>query len=607
MRMTTGFADRLMLVLLCLTVSLPFLNYLRYTPLPDWWTNAMVLALLSPALLLAACRRTPEHEYWSLSLPRMLPWLLAWWCLAFLPAALRRDGGVYSLALNESLSVLPLLVGAVLLYQLQGRLGRTLVLRALAVTLLFSALLQAWIGVVQLLQLGPVAHGFLMYDQAHTIMGNVAQRNQFAQVLTWGMLAAAYLWSTQCLRAWLALPAMALLALVIAWTGGRLPLAYGGAMLVVAGFWYLRTRDRRLLWPLLSAALLLLLAQLWGGIVTQWLTGQTLTSGFDRLADTGFGERRRIEWHKAWLVTLAHPWFGVGIGGYAYQSAWLEAFGGLGKLPESWLFTHSHNLIMQLLAETGIPATVLAVVGGVLCLRPYLQRRHADHDSAFLLLLATTILGHSMFEYPLWYLPFLQLLLFVLVLSPWPPLQLAVRASLRRTGLWSVLAGCVFYLVSGVPAFWTIVPAQQPVRDAAVNLQRIDSLLQLSGNPFWRYEAELTLANYLVPTPTDVAIKRNHYEQLVRYRPYPMLLCHLAMLRAWDKQPQAALQAMTMAIAVYPDVLPTMLVALNARHDPEIAPLLQLAVRAQLAYQKGGALAAVNQVASHAQGAALPR
>ena len=607
MRLSSYAADRLLLLLLSLTLVLPFFNFARYSPAPDWWTNSIVVMLLVPVLLLALWRDVAADESYSIAVPRLLPLAGLWWCLVFLPVALHRDGGIYSLALSESLAVLLALVAASLLFQLKNRLGRPQLLITLAAVMLGGGLLQALIGIAQLLQVAPLADGWLVYHQpVPFIMGNVAQRNQFAHVLTWGVLAAVYLWLGQHLRSWLAWPAIGLLALVMAWSGGRLPLAYAGAMLLVAVAWYWRSRDRRLFWGLLSAALLILLMQWGGGWLAKVLTGQSIGSGWDRLGDAGFGARRRIEWQKAWLMISAYPWFGVGLGDYAYHSTWLEAFGGLPKLPESALFTHSHNLIMQLLAETGIPATLLAAGSVSLCLLPFLQKQHANRENAFLLLLAATILGHSMFEYPLWYLPFLLAFLFVLALSPLPPVTVAVRASLRRLGLSVLLLGCLLYLMFGIPGFFTVIKVQQPSRNPAENQQRIEDLLRLSRNPFWAYEAELTLANYLRPSQQDLEIKLQHYEQLARYRPYPMLLCHLAMLRAWHQQPQTAREAMIMAIAAYPEALPVMLQTLTVRSEPEIAPLKQLVLQAQQAYRQGGGLAAVQSVASRSLGRPLP-
>ncbi|GGX99565.1 PglL family O-oligosaccharyltransferase [Vogesella alkaliphila] len=606
MRLSSFTADRLLLLLLSLMLVLPFFNFARYSPAPDWWTNSVVVMLLVPVLLLALWSDVAADEPCSIAVPRLLPLAGLWWCMVFLPAALHRDGGIYSLALSESLAVVLALVAASLLFQLQSRLGRAQLLITLAAVMLGGGLLQALIGIAQLLQVAQLADGWLVYHQSvPLIMGNIAQRNQFAHVLTWGVLAAVYLWLGQHLRSWLAWPAIGLLALVMAWSGGRLPLAYAGSMLLVAVVWYWRGRDRRLLWGLLSAVLLILLMQ-WGGTwLAQVLTGQSIGSGWDRLGDAGFGARRRIEWQKAWLMISAYPWFGVGLGGYAYHSTWLEAFGGLPKLPESVLFTHSHNLVMQLLAETGIPATLLAAVTVSLCLLPFLQTQHANRENAFLLLLGATILGHSMFEYPLWYLPFLVAFLFVLALSPLPAVNVSVRASLRRLGLSMLLLGCLLYLMFGIPGFFTVTTAQPP-RNPVENKQRIEDLLRLSRNPFWAYEAELTLANYLRPSPQDLEIKLQHYEQLARYRPYPMLLCHLAMLRAWHQQPQAAREAMIMAIATYPEALPAMQQTLAVRPEPEILPLKQLVLQAQQAYRQGGGLAAVQSVASRSLSRPLP-
>ena len=611
MRLPAMFADRLLLLLLSLTLCLPFLSFARYMPVPDWWSNVLVLMLLLPAFLLALWQKVDDDQQWSVRLPRIVPWLLFWWCLVFLPGSWRAQGSIYALALQEAGSILLLLVGACLLYGVRQRMGLAAVVQVLATVVLGGALLQALLGASQLFGLAPLANGWIMYDAnapTGNIMGNVAQRNQFAQVLSWGVLAAAYLWGAGRLRPTLALPLMLLLALVMAWSGGRLPLAYALGLVLVAGLYFWHGQARRLVWALLVAAACIVFMQFFGGEIAGLLTGKpALISGLDRFTEQGFGARRRIEMLKAWQIVQAYPWFGVGPGGYAYYSTWLEAFGGLAMVPESALFTHSHNLVAQLLAETGFPATILAALAVTLCLLPYMQKRHANAENAFLLLIGMTILIHSMFEYPLWYLPFLQAFFFVLVLSPWPEVTLAIRANLRRIGLLGLATGAVLYLVSGVSAFYGLVRTQGVQASSMENSKQIDTLLGIARNPFWSYEAEFMLSSFLVPSKAELAVKLRHYEQLVRYRPHLMLLTKLAMLRAWDGQAVAADQAIRMAIAAYPHYMEPVLVTLSPyQNDPVIKPLLRRVIKAHQVFKQSGPMAAAETVASRGRVQALP-
>ncbi|WP_312854398.1 PglL family O-oligosaccharyltransferase [Paludibacterium denitrificans] len=191
-----------------------------------------------------------------------------------------------------------------------------------------------------------------------------------------------------------------------------------------------------------------------------------LDSGADRIMDAGFGARRRIEWTKAWEVFKANPWFGVGLGGFGSQSVWMEAYLGLPKVPESWLFTQSHNLIFQLLAETGLVGTSVVVIGLIACTGPYFRKSEQTVDNLLLVSIAMMILGHSMFEYPLWYLPFLTALVLICSLSPAKSYALNLRPGFLRGVSLLVGVACLAYVFTGIGNFWTLVHYSGPTNDA---------------------------------------------------------------------------------------------------------------------------------------------
>ncbi|MBP7580115.1 MAG: pilin glycosylation ligase domain-containing protein, partial [Vogesella sp.] len=401
---------------LLLVYILPLLNFARYSPVQDWWTNALTLVLVAVPLLLASWQARRDQARFT-TVPWFLPGFALWWLLLWLGSLWRYQQHSAGMLPFELFGVLLVALGACLLAAQQDRWGRECLVVWLAYAVLAGALLQALIGVAQIAGWAPSAKGWLVFN-GREVMGNAGQRNQFAHVLSWGVVAVAYLLSRQRLQLGLAAVLVMFLSLLAAWSGGRLPLAYAGAMVAVGLLWHRREPQLRIGQALLWAAAVVILFQLAGKPLALWLFGLDIGSGLDRLGDAGFGARRRVEWAKCWEIVQAYPWLGTGYGGYGYQSVWLETFGGLTKVPESSLFTHSHSLITQLAAETGVPATLLAASVAAAALWPYLQRQHATAENAFLLLMGVITLGHSMFEYPLWYLPFLFAFFVVLALSP---------------------------------------------------------------------------------------------------------------------------------------------------------------------------------------------
>ncbi|EEG06732.1 O-antigen polymerase [Pseudogulbenkiania ferrooxidans 2002] len=435
-------------------------------------------------------------------------------------------------------------------------------------------------------------------------MGNIGQRNQYAHYLGWGMAAGCYLYSASKLRGWIFHLSVLLLALLMAWCGSRLVLAYAGGFILLALLWCARADSstesgqhaRQLGKALLMACGYIVLTQLLLEPLTQLLSAAgwqvSGTSGAGRLMEAGFGARRRVEWSKAWQVFLAHPLFGVGWGGFAHQSVALEAFGGFPKTSESVLFTHSHNLFAQLLAETGLIGTSIVVVGLLWCLLPYFRKNQTTAENLLLVSLAMVTLGHSMFEYPLWYLPFLCGLMIVLSLSPIGGVTLGVRPQFQKLASAMVVLLAGWYLATGAAVFFDLTQWKILSRDPQVNEQRVGALAALARNPLWAYEAEQQLSTYLPSDRHQLALKRELFERLVAYRPFHYQLSQLAILRALDNDPVAAREAMAMRIAAYPDSVGSILAFLQTRSEPELQPLREMAERAVKAYQQGGAEAA---------------
>lgn len=575
----------LTLALVCV-FFLPFFNFARYSPLQDWWTNALALGLTGIALLANSWRLRGINGRF-VQTAWFLPAFLLWWLLLWAGSLLRYAWGQAGMLPFELFGLLFSALGAVLLANEQYRSSREQLVTAIAWAVLLGAVLQAAIGVAQIAGLAPESHGWLVFS-GREVMGNIGQRNQFAHILTWGMLAAAYLYSRQRLPAWCAVLACLFVAMLSAWSGGRLPLAYAAAIGVLGVAMHRRVPHSAMGKSLLYVALCIVFFQFAGKYIAQWLFAVDVGSGLDRFNDAGFGARRRVEWDKCWQIVKTYPWLGTGIGGYAYQSVWLEAFGGYGRVPESSLFTHSHNLVTQLLAETGVPATVLAASIVTYCLWPYLKREHATPENALLLGMAMVTLGHSMFEYPLWYLPFSFVFFTILALSPRPPVELALRASMRRVGALVLGAAGLLYVAHGISVFPLLTQSQFPSRDVKVNQQRIEALIGLSANPFWRFEAELMLSNYLMPTQQQLAIKLQHHEALLTYRPYASLLCKTAIMQQWSGRAQAAQDSLRMALAAYPNMAANCALMIASRNDVRLQALLGTAVQAAETLQKEG-------------------
>lgn len=534
---------------------------------------------------------------------------MGWLLLAvLLPAGSNQAG--FQPVLKVSAFLVMAFSGGMLVYREVQSHGREPVVAILAWGLLLAALIQALFGLLQALGMASVGQGFIFYVSSKPgpsiPFGNIGQPNLFAHFLGWGAVANCYLLARrrQHWMVWGVLAAF--FALLMAWSGARLVLAYAGGFVLLGSLWWLRgSQDqiiRRFVIALVTTTLLIMLAQLFThelvATLIRWSGVQVnVASGADRLMDAGFGARRRIEWSKAWQVLLAHPLFGTGFGSYAWQSIWYEAYGGYSKVVESTLFTHSHSLIFQLMAETGLIGLISALAALLYCLLPYLRRGEATAENLMLISLVMITLGHSLFEYPLWYMPFLGCFAIVMSLSPIKPWSMAVRPVIRNVLVLSFSLGTVMYAVNGVPIFARLVLWEREPAVAEDTSYRIRNLIALRQNPLWTSDVDLVLSNYLFPVRAQLTTQLALFSEMARYRPYFGVLVKLAMLQALSQQPQQAQESLSMALVSFPHLAGQAGEMLNLVSEPEYGPLKEMATKVQDAYHQGGYQAVAKVVA----------
>ncbi|OHX18034.1 PglL family O-oligosaccharyltransferase [Chromobacterium sphagni] len=601
-----GWNDVLLHVFFCFCFVFPFLNCARYTPLQDWWTNASVVFAIGIAGLFVFRRRQSgvRVPLAALALTALLLWLSFSNGLLldnYQPAIL----GIGSLAVM-------LLLAVFLANRLRPDLAQVCVI--LASCLLLGSCLQIVLGGIQVLDLARYTRGLVMlnYLTPTEVMGNVGQRNQYAQYLNWGVVAACYLYGRRRLRGGFCGLLVLFQLLFITWSGARLPLAYCLGVCLLAWFWQRRASGdetlARMLKALMAAMIVLSLLQLFNEQIIWLLNWLGLPihaqSGSERLLDAGFGARRRIEWTKAWMVFQQHPWLGVGLERYPEQSVWLEAFGGLPKYPEAVLFTQSHNLFFQLLAETGLPGTLIVVLGLGGCLLPFFGRGRQSPENLLLISIAMMLLIHSMFEFPLWYLPFLAMLVTVCTLSPARLWQAPIRTAVLRLACIGGGALMAAHIVSGVAIFWRLVEYSAPSQSAAENIRRVNYLGKVELNPLWVDPAAMVMGNYLLPSKRHVDIVLPFYQRLALNQPYIAVLQRLSVCQALAGQPEAARRTLVQAIASYPDEVLKLDASLQSWQEPEVRRLAELTGRVKKIYLQRGAytdaarMAAVMAVAS---------
>lgn len=570
---------------LCL---LPFLLPYHQPPIlsfqAEWLAAALGLAAMLAALAAGADAFVPA--------PALSRWLFAF--ALFLTA----QPMLISLAYPQLplMGALYALYAALLIWlgaALAASVGLERAADTLAVCLLAGALANAAAGIIQfygrpaLLQ-DVVAQ--LQHSPLHNgAYGNIAQPNLYANYLSLGGTALLYLWQGDRLRSPLALAAALLLACACALSGSRGALLYAlwfGLLGLLAARMQPGDRSRRLKFAAFGLAGVFLAAQLALPRLNElFQLGPANQGAFERLVEisSAHGEAR---WH-AWLLALrafaAAPIAGIGMGGFAGAAFALGLSPGM-ALGEVW--SSPHNLLLQLLTETGAVGTILALGG--LCGWIWQAGRRcfaAPQPAMWWIVAAVGVeLIHSMFEFPLWNAHFLGVTALLVGLGAASAKSSAAASRWHRSVAAAICASLALALaillrdymrldetrVTGTSI--TLSSPADTARDAAI-------MRTLTHGPL-AATAELWI---FLGAPLDrngLAGKLKMSERVARYFPSYAVTVRRAVYLAFDGQATKARMLLAQALRTFPQHCQASTAILQQAFESDataIAPLLALA------------------------------
>ncbi|MDM0115283.1 Wzy polymerase domain-containing protein [Variovorax sp. J22R133] len=278
----------------------------------------------------------------------------------------------------------------------------------LAWGLFAAALVSAAIGLLQYSRLGGSLAPWMAASDHGQAFGNLRQRNQFATLISMGLIAALWLHAkSDGARLRLALKAAGvLLVLALAASGSRTGF-FQLLLIVVAVGVLLRRRtattvdhhSKGFRWPLALPALMAAYGlALWA--LPRATSGSPLRM-LHRLRDIASDSRTAL-WSNVLDQIEQHPWRGWGWGELSF--AHFDTLYADARFPG--VLDNAHNLPLHLAVELGVPAALLLCgFFGWLVWRgkPWAER---DLNRLAVWGLLGAILVHSMVEYPLWFGPF---------------------------------------------------------------------------------------------------------------------------------------------------------------------------------------------------------
>ena len=274
-----------------------------------------------------------------------------------------------------------------------------------------AAVLSACIGILQYFGFANGLQGVASAADVGQAFGNLRQRNQFATLMSMGLVALLWHAATANVhrgllgaapsKVWALYLMVALLSAANAASGSRTGMLQWLLLATVYGFW-MASKRQGLVPQLLAVSIL---AYGLAAMLLPMLLGKgVLESGIlNRLQEASPACAGRITlWANVLELIARKPLMGWGWGELDYAH-FISPFTGLRFCG---IVDNAHNLPLQLAVALGLPLAVLVcglLLGGVLYAKPW-REVQPTRQAAWAVL---AVIGlHSMLEYPLWYAPF---------------------------------------------------------------------------------------------------------------------------------------------------------------------------------------------------------
>lgn len=548
--------------LACLGVMwiFPFSYYLHNYPITtfyqEWWAAFLGLCAMTWLLL--------PRLWLQPKLPR----------IAILPLGLALLIAVqYALGLlpyfdQAWLYILYLMWASLLImlgYHLRAEFGLPTLATILATYLLLGAEFSALMGVLQHYSWHTFLDSVVSVKSTAAIFGNLGQPNHYANYITLGLISLGLLNMRWKMHIWqvtlLALPLLYVLVL----SGSRSAALYLIGMGVLAFSCYRHDKSKRPL--LLYSAILIIgfgLMHLLVQIPSLSSTEGTVTT-IQRLAgEDGVvaGKARHVLdqlrlalWHQGWLIFTQFPLLGAGFGQYDWQHFLLTEQ--LHDTHIAGMYNNAHNLIIQIVAETGLAGLLVLLSTLVMWLIQAIRagERNAYDWWAYSILAVAGI--HSLLEYPLWYAYFLGITALLLGVMD----QSVFRWKFPTVGKSLMVTMLIFGLIS-LLQMWQgirkIEGVQESYPPVTMNLEPYyqhmrERLLAISRLPMMASMADLYRAKYLEISTENIAEKVELNGRVMRSTPQaPIVYAQAIFLALSGQQAEAKLQ-MSRAIWAYPN------------------------------------------------------
>lgn len=523
----------------------PFLYFRHEIPLTtfdqEWWSAALGIAAMT-LLLSGAFWQQPR-------VPRIaqVPALMV--IVVLIQVAVGKV--VY---FEQGLLYILYFLFAMLLMMLGARLracfGIEKLALMLAVFLVLGAELEAATGVLQHYSWRTPLDAYIVMKVRSDVYGNMAQPNHFSHYLTLGLISLGLLYQQRKVHPLAVFVLATPLLFVIALSGSRSPWVYFTAMSLIAWGWTRRDSDMR-------ALLHYSLAIFAGFIAMIYIVQLPIFAGADNMDimrrmfhDHGSWHVRIYLWKEAASIFLTAPWLGVGFGQYAIEHMrWVHE---LRAFDINGLYNHSHQIVMQFAAETGLVGLLILLGGLFLWFKGILHSRcTAAHWWGYSILSVMAV--HSSLEYPLWYAYFVAVAGIVLGIMDETHYDLELRL-LGRVSVATILllgAGSLWQIEQDYRQLKTSLSIPNKTPEARQKI--VQGLLKIHPGSIMYPNAQFYLTTFQ-EIKLDERLKQKIIwnNEAMRFAPVPVIVTQQALLLTLDGQLDAAKRLMEQLIWSFP-------------------------------------------------------
>lgn len=373
---------------------------------------------------------------------------------------------------------------------------------------------------------------FIPLYNSERMLGLIGHSNYFAFVCLLGVLAVAWLFQQRSIGLVGALSSSLIFIVCIVLTWTRSVVVSWFLLVLLLSLQHRKLSANRFMGILCGGLIALALLQPFGGALSQFLGGGAVNAMVDERMSVFGGKGvdssgRLVEWGVAWRLFCDNPFFGVGIGNYGGEafSKHIE----LGVLSPAGFFLHSHNILLQFLAEMGFFGGVWIFLFCILGVVGW-WRAAVDVGRVLPACILLVFSVYSLFEFPFWVMHFFVLNLLVLGALG----SKKIKISLRLGGVFSAIFAFIFFAISVVYLplverfYWSLRQYLVRAPVTASDYRFVDSLIR---DPLMEpYGYLVYLANFEV-SPKTAQLDIKMLGRLKHHFPYEPVLARLAILQ----------------------------------------------------------------------------